>query len=73
LDAQYRRYADDLSFSGDRRILATLLRAGPRIVHDEGFWLHPAKARVMSYNARQLAIGIVVNEPLNIDGDPSIT
>lgn len=67
LDAQYSRYADDLSFSGDRRIVATLLNAVPRIVHDEGFWLHPAKTRVMSRNRRQLVTGIVVNEHLNID------
>lgn len=67
LDANYSRYADDLSFSGDRKIVGTLLRAVPRIIHDEGFSNNRTKTRVMSRSSRQLVTGVVVNEHLNID------
>ena len=50
VDANYSRYADDLSFSGDSHVAGTLLRAVPPIVEDEGFQLNAAKTRIMSKN-----------------------
>lgn len=67
LDAQYSRYADDLTFSGDRACAASLLRAVPQIICEEGFALNLAKTRVMPATGRQVVTGLVVNRHLNID------
>ena len=69
LDANFSRYADDLSFSGDRRIAAVLLRAVPEIVRDAGFQLNLAKTCVNPRTQRQLVTGIVVNAHLNVGRD----
>lgn len=66
LDANFSRYADDFSFSGDRRIAGILLRIVPKIVREEGFQLNLAKTRVRPTTKRQLVTGIVVNEHLNV-------
>jgi RNA-directed DNA polymerase len=66
LDATYTRYADDLSLSGDRRIIPILIRAVPAIVTEEGFRLNPAKTRVMTAASRQCVTGITVNQNVNI-------
>lgn len=66
LDANFSRYADDMTFSGDRYIAATLLRAVPEFVADEGLVLNRAKTKVMSKASRQVVTGIVVNQHLNI-------
>ncbi|MDO6726841.1 reverse transcriptase family protein [Cognatishimia sp. 1_MG-2023] len=65
LDANYSRYADDLSFSGDQKIQKTLLRAVPQIIREEGFQLNGVKTRVMKNTARQTVTGVVVNSHLN--------
>ncbi len=67
LDASYSRYADDLSFSGDHRIVGPLLGCVPRIVRDAGFALNRSKTRVMSRTSRQMVTGVVVNAHLNVD------
>ena len=67
LNANYSRYADDLSFSGDRHIVGCLLRAVPDIAQEEGFCLNPDKTRVMPRSTRQTVTGVVVNDHLNID------
>ncbi len=66
LDATYTRYADDLSFSGDRGIAGVILRAVPEIVREEGFAVNPAKTRIMSRTSRQMVTGVVVNQHLNV-------
>ena len=66
LDANYTRYADDLSFSGDRRIVPILTRTVPSIVSGEGFLLNPAKTRVMTVAGRQAVTGITVNRHVNV-------
>ncbi len=45
LNAAYTRYADDLTFSGDNHIRATIRAAVPKIVQDCGFALNPTKTR----------------------------
>lgn len=67
LDAQYSRYADDLSFSGDEKIIGPLVRLVPQIARDEGFVLHPTKTRIMHHTSQQRVTGVVVNRHLNID------
>jgi hypothetical protein len=66
LDAQYSRYADDMSFSGESRIVAPLLAAVPQITCDEGLPLNPGKTRVMLQGGRQVVTGVVVNRHLNV-------
>ena len=66
LGATYTRYADDLTFSGDRHIRRILLDAVPDIVTDENFRLNAQKIRVMPTHKRQIVTGIVVNERTNI-------
>jgi retron-type reverse transcriptase len=65
--ANYSRYADDLSFSGDSHVAGMLLRAVPRIVEYEGFQLNSAKTRIMSKTSRQVVTGVVVNRHLNVN------
>lgn len=67
LEANYSRYADDLSFSGDARIVPPLLDAVPRIAAAEGFHLNRQKTQVMRHGAQKSVTGIVVNEHLNVD------
>ena len=64
--AQYSRYADDMTFSGDRTIIAPVRAAVPEIVRDAGFSLNAAKTRIMPTGARQVVTGLVVNDHLNI-------
>ncbi|MEL7257527.1 MAG: reverse transcriptase family protein [Pseudomonadota bacterium] len=67
LNANFSRYADDLAFSGDSFIAATLMRTVPGIVEEEGFALNTKKTRVTSALSRQSVTGVVVNQHLNID------
>jgi len=63
--ATYTRYADDLTFSGDRPLgsrVDAFLRGVGRIVTAEGHALNPRKTRVRRSGVRQSATGIVVNE-----------
>lgn len=66
LGAQYTRYADDLTFSGDARIAPILLRAVPEIVTEEGFRPHPGKTRLQPAHQQQRVTGIVVNRHTNL-------
>jgi len=66
LDANYSRYADDLTFSGDDKISGILLRVVPQIVKDEGFILNRRKTRIMRHTSRQIVTGVIVNQHLNI-------
>jgi hypothetical protein len=67
--ARYTRYADDLTFSGGRRLLdgAPRLRAGvARVVREEGFALRRDKSSLTTRAGRQRVCGIVVNEHPNV-------
>ncbi len=58
----YTRYADDLTFSGDRpAVVGRLLRSTRTILQDEGFTEHPRKTRVMRRSNRQEVTGVTVN------------
>ncbi len=68
-DARYTRYADDLTFSGDKTFRSKMnrfMRAMASIVRDEGFALNAPKTRVMPRSTRQSVTGIVVNDHINI-------
>ena len=67
LRADYSRYADDLTFSGDADLPAgTLARVVAEIARDEGFRVAPGKSGVRRRNERQIVCGVVVNERLNV-------
>ncbi|HEY4348702.1 MAG TPA: reverse transcriptase family protein [Gaiellaceae bacterium] len=69
-DATYSRYADDLSFSGGKRLLASATRFRAlvaEIVNDEGFRLNDRKSRLATSAGRQTVTGIVVNERPNLE------
>ena len=66
--ATYTRYADDLVFSGPASLRAqfTALRAWVSgIATDEGFALHPRKARCMPQHRQQRVTGVVINQKVN--------
>jgi hypothetical protein len=66
--ASYSRYADDLTFSGGKRLLADAqpFRAlVAEIIEDEGFRLNRRKSRLTTRAGCQTVTGIVVNEHPN--------
>jgi RNA-directed DNA polymerase len=69
LNFTYTRYADDLTFSGDR-IAATnsdrLFSGLEEIVDREGFKINPDKTQILGRGQQQQITGIVVNQKLNI-------
>lgn len=68
-EARYTRYADDLTFSGDKTFrdqVPAFLRAVSEVVADEGFSLNAPKTRIMPRATRQTVTGIVVNDHINV-------
>lgn len=63
IGATYSRYADDLTFSGDRVPDLGVIGA---IVTAEGFALNPAKSRSRGRGRRQQVTGVVVNDRPNV-------
>jgi RNA-directed DNA polymerase len=69
LDLSYSRYADDLTFSGSRRLRRD--RRGiealvAEIARDEGFAVNADKTALRTRGSRQTVCGIVVNEHPNV-------
>ncbi len=67
--ANYTRYADDLTFSGDARFVPALREFIPlvkQIVRHERFFLQQKKTKVLRSSQRQLVTGVVVNESPNV-------
>ncbi|QDV38457.1 reverse transcriptase family protein [Tautonia plasticadhaerens] len=63
----YTRYADDLTFSGDRpAVVGRLLRSVRSILAAEGFVEHPSKTRIMRRGGRQEVTGVTVNDRPNV-------
>lgn len=61
----YSRYADDMTFSGDKE-LVRMIPFFREIVHDEGFAMNEKKLRILRAGRRQEVTGLVVNQTLNI-------
>lgn len=66
LNANFTRYADDLSFSGERHIVSPLVKAVPQIIRDEGFGVNAHKSRILPSTKRQMITGVVVNDHVNV-------
>lgn len=66
----YTRYADDLTFSGNKdRAVGRLLKSVRAILIDEGFVEHPDKTKVMRRGRRQEVTGVVVNDRVGVARD----
>jgi len=67
--ANYTRYGDDLTFSGDQKFLSGLRVFLPlvrQIIRQERFVIHKSKRQILRPAARQTVTGVVVNERPNI-------
>lgn len=66
----YTRYADDLTFSGDKPTAAgRILRSARAILTDEGFVENGSKTRVMRASRRQEVTGVTVNRRVALPRD----
>lgn len=68
-DADYTRYADDLTFSGSEQFLRSLRVFIPlvnQIIRSERFQANQSKRRVLRDNQQQKVTGVVVNEHTNV-------
>lgn len=66
---RYSRYADDLTFSCDKKGLEKIgacLRGVRKIVQKEGFEINEKKTRILRSSRRQKVTGIVVNQKPNL-------
>lgn len=69
-EANFSRYADDMVFSGGRRLADPgLIEAIGGIVAACGLRLHPTKTRLMRQGRRQQVTGITVNQHINLPRD----
>jgi RNA-directed DNA polymerase len=68
-EANYTRYADDITFSGDRAFAAkfdAFLASVRTVVEDEDFALNGQKTRIMRRGGGQRVMGLCVNSHLNV-------
>lgn len=68
-DAQYSRYADDLTFSGDESLdtkLRLFIQLIQQVIHRERFRSNIRKRQVLRPHQRQVVTGVVVNEKPNV-------
>lgn len=63
--AVYTRYADDMTFSGDKSI-AKLLPLIYTIIREEGFQVNEKKLRLRYSNQRQEVTGLIVNKKVAV-------
>ena len=64
LDAQYTRYADDLTISGNEELSRSAVKIQhlvTRIAAAEGFAVNALKSRIQRQSQRQMVAGVIVN------------
>ena len=61
----YTRYADDITFSGTKRI-KSILPIVEQIILDEDFFINEKKVRLQYRNQRQEVTGLIVNEKMSV-------
>ena len=69
MGARYTRYADDLTFSGDRKFSTCIHRFHIQVAAialEEGFVINIRKTRIMRAATRQQVTGLVVNQHPNL-------
>lgn len=65
IEADYTRYADDMTFSG-KKGMAKFLPVIKNIIKEEHFSVNEKKVRVHYKHHRQMVTGLVVNEKLSV-------
>ncbi len=65
LDADYSRYADDITFSGKTSI-KSIVPLVKQIVLEEGFSINENKVRLQYQHRRQEVTGLIVNEKISV-------
>ncbi|GAA0435391.1 hypothetical protein GCM10008983_09960 [Lentibacillus halophilus] len=65
INADYTRYADDITFSGHKSV-AKYIKLIKNIIQDEGFEINKKKIRVQHEYHRQMVTGLIVNEILSV-------
>lgn len=65
IGCNYSRYADDLTFSGNKS-LKSIVPLVERIVLEEGYWINQKKTRFQYRNQRQDVTGLVVNSKISV-------
>lgn len=68
LGCTYTRYADDMTFSADRRNALPKVGMVRRIVEDEGFRLNEKKTEVLHEGNRQMVTGLLVDGHVRVPG-----
>lgn len=63
--ADYSRYADDITFSGDKKI-ASIVPIVYQIIQEEGYRINEKKTRLQYRNCRQEVTGLIVNEKVSV-------
>lgn len=66
IGANYTRYADDITISGDESIVK-YCKTFMKIIYTEGFTVNKEKIKVIVGNKKKTVTGIVVNEKLSVD------
>lgn len=59
---EYSRYADDISFSGDRKFTNGDVRLIAEVLGDSGFRINSGKTSIRGAGQRKVVAGLVVNE-----------
>jgi retron-type reverse transcriptase len=66
---QYSRYADDITFSGDKYVFGVnshFRKELARIIADQNFTINEEKTRLQRYWQRQEVTGLIVSEKVNV-------
>lgn len=63
---EYSRYADDITFSGERNKLPSKMFIS-KIIKQQNFYLHPNKTKYQSRKFRQSVTGLTVNDKVTVD------
>lgn len=65
IGADYTRYADDITFSGNNNI-SFIIPLVEQIIKEEGFQINKGKTRLQYSNQRQEVTGLIVNSKISV-------
>lgn len=66
IGANYSRYADDITFSGNKNIVNFLFLIR-KIINEERFIINEDKFRILYSNGKQTVTGLTVNKKVSVD------
>lgn len=66
-ELSFTRYADDLTFSSNKKITESTIYAATQIINEYGFTVNEEKTRIFTNRGQQLVTGLKVNEKVNVD------